>query len=69
MMNAAWAQAPLGNFKATTLAQQDVFSGNSHIVKAQFCVPQGRVIVTERGQWSNNSQAGSVFGYQYLRLL
>ena len=69
MMDSAWSESTLGNFKASPLTQQHVVNRNSNIFKHHFRVTMWSVIVTINAQHFFDGDAGRVKWDEDHRLL
>ena len=69
VVDAARAQAPLGNFEAAPRAQQHIAGGHPHILEQDFRVAQRRVVITQGRQRAHHAQARRDLGHQNLALL
>ncbi|MCY1425178.1 hypothetical protein D9M71_409610 [compost metagenome] len=69
VVDAARAEAALGDLEATALAQQHVLVGHAHVLEQHFSVAMGGVVVTEYRQRAEDLHAGSVSGHQDHRVL
>ncbi len=65
-MNAAWSQADLRNFKASSFAQKDVFLGNTHIGEPDMHVTARRVVFAKHLHAFKNLNTGCIDRYEDL---
>ena len=68
-MHATGAKPTLGNFKTTAFAEQNIFQWHTTVLKAQFGMTYGRIVITKGGQRTHQGQARSIFGHEHLGLL
>ena len=68
-MYAPRAETSLGNFKTTSLTQQDVAHWNTNVGEYDFGLAEGRVGITERVAVGDDFDAGRVLRHKYHRLL
>ena len=69
MMHTPGPESTLCYFKAPALTEQHMIQRHAHIVEINLRKTERGIVVSERGQWSNQSNSGRVPGNQYLRLL
>jgi hypothetical protein len=69
VVDAARAEAELGDLEAATLAEQHVVLGHPHVGEAQVHVAVGGVVVAEHVHRAEDLDAGRVHGHQDLGLL
>ena len=60
MVDTARAEAALGNFKATSFAQQDMVDRHAHVLEIDFHVAVRRIVITEHGERAQHRHAGGV---------
>ena len=59
----------LSNFKTPALTSQNILQRHPDVVEDHLGMPQGGIVITERGQGPDNLDARRIFGHQYLALL
>ena len=69
MVDAAWAQAALGDLKARAFAQDQVFSWHAHIFHLHFEVAMWRIVIAKHVQRTNQGHAFCIQRHQDLALL
>ena len=69
MVDAAWSETALGNFKSTPFAQQNVRGGYPRVVEDHFAMAMRRIVIAVNTQGAKNLHAFSVDGDQNHRLL
>ncbi len=69
MVNAPWAEPPLGDLEAAALAQDHVVVGHPHVFKQHFSVAMGSIVVAEYRQRPDNLHPGGIGGHQHHRVL
>lgn len=69
MVQATWSELSLRDFESSSLAEQNVIQGAAHILEVDLGVTERCIVVTERGQWPDQFNAGRISWYQHLALL
>jgi len=69
MVHSARGESALSDLKPSALAKQQIIDGHSDVGEGHLSVPNGRIVIAQRGQGSQHCHAGGVFGDQNLRLL
>ena len=69
MVDAPWAEPPLGDFEAAALAEQHVAGRHPDIVVMDFSMAMRRVVVTEHVERTDDLDARRIQRYEDHRLL
>src|SRR6202790_3142633 len=69
VVNAPRTQPPLGNFEASSFAEQHVRDGHANIFKSDLAVPVRRMVIAKHRQHALNLEPGAIHRHQHHRLL
>ena len=69
MVDAARAEAPLGNLETAAFAQQHIGDGDTHVLHLDFHVPVRGIVITEHRQVTDDVHTRRIVGHQHHRLL